>query len=129
MPAAGYASPWIRRFHRVSDSGDTSRVHLVCFPHAGGPATYYTPMSTNLAALAPFVDVVALQYPGRQDRLAEPPVADLADLADLVTAELLPLAAGPLPLALFGHSMGAELAFETARRLERAVSNASSAPI
>jgi surfactin synthase thioesterase subunit len=102
-------TPWIRRY-RPTDRG---RTRLVCFPHAGGAATYFNPVA---ARFSPDVDVVALQYPGRQDRRREPCVADLATLAELITQELLALS--DLPTVFFGHSMGAMLAFETAWRLE-----------
>ncbi|WP_406092372.1 thioesterase II family protein [Streptomyces sp. NBC_01013] len=103
--------PWIRRFHPAPDAP----ARLVCFPHAGGSATYYFPVSR---ALSPAIDVFAIQYPGRQDRRNEPRVEDIEDLADLVVEELRPW--GDVPLTLFGHSMGATLAFEVARRLEAA---------
>jgi surfactin synthase thioesterase subunit len=90
-------------------------VRLVCFPHAGGSASYYRPLALRFGAEA---DVVCLQYPGRQDRRHEPCVEDLGTLADLLAAELSALE--PLPAVFFGHSMGATLAFETAWRLERA---------
>ncbi|WP_141576730.1 thioesterase II family protein [Actinomadura sp. WMMA1423] len=102
-------STWIRRFHPA----DGAPTRLVCLPHAGGAASYFFPVSRRLS---PGVDVLAVQYPGRQDRRAEPPVDDLHGLADLVAAELLPWSRRPL--ALFGHSMGATLAFEVAARLE-----------
>jgi len=103
--------PWIRRFHPVPDA--TTR--LVCLPHAGGSAPFFFPVSK---AMSPSVDVLAIQYPGRQDRRGEPCVNDLNELADLVTERLQPWL--DRPIALFGHSMGATLAFEVARRLERA---------
>ncbi|MCX4769701.1 alpha/beta fold hydrolase [Streptomyces sp. NBC_01260] len=103
--------PWIRRFHPAPEA----RARLVCFPHAGGSATYYFPVSR---ALSPAVDVLAIQYPGRQDRRNEPCVEDIEELAGLVVEELRPW--GDVPLTLFGHSMGATLAFEVARRLEAA---------
>jgi surfactin synthase thioesterase subunit len=103
-------TPWIHRYHPAS--GSTRR--LVCFPHAGGSASYFHPVS---ARFAPDVDVVSLQYPGRQDRRREPLIDTIEELADLVTAELLTLTAKPT--VFFGHSMGAALAFETAWRLER----------
>jgi surfactin synthase thioesterase subunit len=68
------------------------------------------------AALSPGVDVVAIQYPGRQDRRAELPIDDMAVLADQVYAILR--RQPELPLILFGHSMGAVLGFEVTRRLE-----------
>ena len=103
------ASEWVRRFHPAP----AAAARLVCFPHAGGAASYFHPVS---AALAPSVEVLAVQYPGRQDRYGEPPVDDLFVLADRL-ADVLP---GVLrgPVAFFGHSMGASLAFEVARRLE-----------
>lgn len=99
---------WLRRFHPARAAG----ARLVCFPHAGGAASYFHPVS---AALSPSVEVLAVQYPGRQDRYAEPLVDDLFVLADRLAGIL---AAEDGPLAFFGHSMGASLAFEVARRLE-----------
>ncbi|WP_431040590.1 thioesterase II family protein [Streptomyces sp. P1-3] len=100
---------WIRQFHPAPEAGTS----LVCFPHAGGSATFYFPVSR---ALAPGVDVLAVQYPGRQDRMNEPCVDDIPTLADLIADELTPWA--DRPMTLFGHSMGATIAFEVARRLE-----------
>ncbi|MEU7024036.1 alpha/beta fold hydrolase [Streptomyces sp. NPDC046203] len=102
---------WVRRFHPADDAG----TRLICFPHAGGSATYYFPVSR---AMSPATDVLAVQYPGRQDRRFEPCVDDLHELADRVVAELLPWT--DRPVALFGHSLGATLAFEVALRLEAA---------
>jgi surfactin synthase thioesterase subunit len=67
-------------------------------------------------ALGKEFDVIAVQYPGRQDRRSEPPITEMSVLADRV-AEIL-AAEDDLPLVLFGHSLGAILAFEVARRLE-----------
>ncbi|MFE6525379.1 thioesterase II family protein [Streptomyces sp. NPDC057794] len=104
------ADLWIRRFRPSPDAAG----RLVCFPHAGGSASFYVPVAD---ALSPGVDVLAIQYPGRQDRRNEPGPASVAELADGVAAAL----AGwdDRPLTFFGHSMGALVAFETARRMER----------
>jgi pyochelin biosynthetic protein PchC len=98
---------WFRRFH----AADVGAPRLLCFPHAGAAAGTYRRLS---AALSPYVEVTAVQYPGRQDRRTEPVRTDLGELAGLIRAEL----AGPggTP-AFFGHSMGAIVAFEVARGL------------
>ncbi|MFB0614774.1 thioesterase II family protein [Streptomyces sp. AGS-58] len=101
---------WIRRYHPRPDAA----VRLVCLPHAGGSATFYHPVSASMPAS---VDVLAVQYPGRQDRRTEPCAGSIQELADHVTSVLLPWT--DRPLLLFGHSMGATLGFEVARRLER----------
>lgn len=111
MNGEGSGDRWIRRYHRGADEA----VRLVCFPHAGGSASFYHPFS---AALSPTFEVLALQYPGRQDRRRERPADSIHDLAEGITAALIPWT--DRPLALFGHSMGAVLAFEVARRLEEA---------
>ncbi|MEV3859889.1 alpha/beta fold hydrolase [Streptomyces sp. NPDC050095] len=103
-------STWFRRF--TTPAGDGPR--LVCFPHAGGSATAYRPLAL---ALADDFDVVAVQYPGRQDRYDEEAFTAVAPLAEAVAAELA--ADRGRPYALFGHSMGALVAFETAMRLAR----------
>lgn len=103
------AQLWLRRFHPAADAPGT----LVCFPHAGGSASFYFPVSR---ALAGTFDVIAIQYPGRQDRRSEPPLDTIDGLADRIAPLLRSLTVRPL--TLFGHSMGATVAFEVARRLE-----------
>lgn len=102
-------SRWLRALRPVR----APRAHLVCFPSGGGVATAYQELARRMA---PDVAVSAVQYPGRQDRFAEPLCTVLTDLAAAVAAEL-PAEPG---LVLFGHSMGATVAYETARRLARA---------
>ncbi|WP_055529795.1 thioesterase II family protein [Streptomyces graminilatus] len=109
---SGDTDQWIRRYHPAPDS----EVRLLCLPHAGGSASFYFPVSQ---ALAPRVEVLSVQYPGRQDRRLEPCVESIPELAD----HLLPLVLDGFtdrPLAVFGHSMGASLAFELAGLLEQA---------
>ncbi|MGW2187329.1 thioesterase II family protein [Streptomyces sp. NPDC001719] len=101
------AGLWLRRYH---DSAGAP-VRLVCFPFAGGSASYFFGLSR---LLSPGVEVLAVQYPGRQDRHGEPCLESVAGLADGVVAEL---PVDGKPFALFGHSMGALVAFEAARRL------------
>ncbi|MFF2520966.1 thioesterase II family protein [Streptomyces liangshanensis] len=86
---------------------------LLCFPHAGGSASAYLPLSTAVGGTA---ETLVVQYPGRHDRFAEPFAERLGDVVDAVVAGLPE--DGGRPLVLFGHSMGALLAYETARRLE-----------
>jgi surfactin synthase thioesterase subunit len=107
-------STWLRRFTKAAGDGP----RLVCFPHAGGSATAYLPLARALPA---DFDVVSVQYPGRQDRYREAPFTALAPLVEAVAEELArELAADSgRPYALFGHSMGALIAFETARLLAR----------
>ncbi|MFE0805664.1 thioesterase II family protein [Streptomyces sp. NPDC058812] len=100
---------WIRRFHEGPDDGP----RLICLPHAGGSASFYHPLS---AAVTPHVSAYAVQYPGRQDRRHEPCIDSIPELADALFEVLEPWA--DRPPALFGHSMGATLAFEVAVRME-----------
>ncbi|WNF29160.1 alpha/beta fold hydrolase [Streptomyces sp. C11-1] len=120
---------WIRCFHPKPQAAHT----LVCFPHAGGSASYYHGLSE---VLDPDIEMLVIQYPGRENRLFEEPVSSLHALADSV-AEVLPTRLGGARRpVLFGHSMGAIVAFEAARRLEGAgavipealVASACSAP-
>lgn len=90
-------------------------VRLVCFPHAGGSASFFLPL---VQPLAPTVEVVGVQYPGRQDRFAEPNIDSIAELADQSFAALRQLS--DKPLVLFGHSMGAVLGYEVALRMREA---------
>jgi amino acid adenylation domain-containing protein len=99
-------APWLLG-HRPDPN---ARVRLICFPYAGGSATVFHDWRT---ALPPTIDICAVQLPGRQSRLAEPPFTELAVLVDACATALRPLA--DLPWALFGHSFGGLIAFELAR--------------
>ncbi|MFE1554939.1 thioesterase II family protein [Streptomyces sp. NPDC058734] len=101
---------WIRRFHPAPEAHH----RLVLLPHAGGSASFFFNFSKELAGHA---EVLAVQYPGRQDRRAEPPLDNVAALVEEIHRALLPWT--DKPLVLFGHSMGAVLSFELARRFER----------
>jgi pyochelin biosynthetic protein PchC len=87
----------------------------VCFPHAGGGATFFREWPQLLPST---IEVQAVRYPGREDRLSQPAIDEMPVLADEAAAAIAHL--GDRPLALFGHSMGGAVAFEVALRLERA---------
>jgi surfactin synthase thioesterase subunit len=103
---------WLRRF-AVHPNGNRAGARLVILPHAGGSAGNYRELA---ALLSDRMDVLCVQYPGRQDRYAEKPIADLRVLAEQVAEPLSIL--DHRPLLLFGHSMGALVGFEVARILE-----------
>ncbi|SES36025.1 pyochelin biosynthetic protein PchC [Streptomyces sp. yr375] len=109
-PRRAPADRWFR-VHRCRAPRAARR--LLCFPHAGGTAHLFHGWSAHLPD---DVELLAVRYPGRQDRLAESCVEDMAELADAVTEALAPYT--DLPLTLFGHSMGSAVAYEVALRLE-----------
>lgn len=88
------------------------RVRLLCFPYAGGNATGYRGWPRGLP---PDVELCAVQLPGRRGRLREPPITRMSLLLDALEAALVPYAEAPF--ALFGHSMGALIAYELSCRL------------
>jgi len=102
------ASRWLVRF----TSRPEAALRLICFSHAGGSASAYRDWATDLPDR---IEVVAVEYPGRGSQIAEPACTAMADLAEAATEALSPLT--ERPYALFGHSMGAAAAYETALRL------------
>lgn len=104
-----HSTRWLKRYR----PSDAPRLRLFCLPHGGGTAAFFRSWAEALPAE---VEPVAVQYPGRQDRLAESCVADMDTLADAVAEALTPLL--ETPFALFGHSMGATVGYEVTRRLE-----------
>lgn len=104
-------TPWIKRY----PSGRADARATLVFPHAGGAALAYRSLGTALATAG--TDTYVMQYPQRGDRLAHPAPATVDALAD----DLFAAGdwAGLGPLNLFGHCMGAVVAFEFARVAER----------
>jgi medium-chain acyl-[acyl-carrier-protein] hydrolase len=104
------ADPWFPYLR----SAPHARVRLVCFPYAGGGASVFRDFAAGLPA---GVEIAAVQLPGREGRVAEPPVAEMDRLVPAIAGALARLPA--LPFAFFGHSMGALIAFDLARELRR----------
>ncbi|MEV2245455.1 alpha/beta fold hydrolase [Streptomyces sp. NPDC049970] len=110
-PSVPHGSQWFRTFHPRPEA----RTTLVCLPYAGGAAQAFFSLSARLPAE---IEVIVAQYPGRQDRLREPCLETVPEIARGAFTELGARVAGR-PFALFGHSMGGAVAFELARLLER----------
>jgi surfactin synthase thioesterase subunit len=104
-------APWVKV--APGRAGKWRTGATVVFPHAGAAAAGYRGLAAALAAAG---DTYIVQYPRRAERLREPAPETVHDLA------LGLFEAGPwnevAPLRLFGHSMGAIVAFEFARIAE-----------
>ncbi len=97
--------PWL-----IGQRQPAARLRLICFSHAGGHPGAYLAWQ---AALGPQVEVRAVQLPGRGMRFHERGHRSFEPLRAELGAVLSRCA--DLPCALFGHSLGALLAFEVAR--------------
>ena len=95
----------------VSRRNSICPLRLFCFPYAGGHAGVFTPWQ---AALEPHVEICGVQLPGRGSRIREPCITEFAPLVEQIAGAIAESADGR-PFAFFGHSLGALLAFETAR--------------
>jgi medium-chain acyl-[acyl-carrier-protein] hydrolase len=100
---------------RFGSAGSKSR-RLFCLPFAGGGPSTYRMWPRSLPA---DVDVIAVQPPGRDPSAADPPADSIAEMVDTVLASITELHdTEPMPFSLFGHSMGALVAFEMTVALE-----------
>jgi surfactin synthase thioesterase subunit len=109
--AATRPGPWFS----VPVPAHDARLRLFCLPYAGSGASAYHAWSR---ALAPHgVEVRAVQLPGRENRLREVPFTAIPPLVEQLAGACAELV--DRPYALFGHSMGALVAFELAREARR----------
>ncbi len=100
------------RWFRCPSPLEAHTERLYCFPFAGGGPMAFRAWPAHF----PATEVWAVHLPGRESRMGEPPFTDMDALMDV----LVPLFAAhaDAPFSLFGHSMGAMVAFELTRRLE-----------
>ena len=103
------ASWFVTRAPRAS-----ARTRLFCFPHAGASAAVYHRWAGRLPE---DIELHAAELPGRATRIADRALTDFDSLLSAILPALLERA-GPR-FALYGHSMGALMAFELAVRLQR----------
>src|ERR1044072_6451713 len=108
-------SPWLEG-HRPRPN---AALRLFCFPFAGGSAASFRSWQSNLPHS---IETFPLQLPGRGGRFLETPSYRLTQIVEVLGHALPPFF--HRPVAFFGHSIGAMIAFELARwlRQERSVS-------
>lgn len=110
MPRAAGDSHWFL----VPRPSPSAALRLFCLPYAGGGASLFQRWVERLPG---DIELCAVQLPGRETRLDEEPFDRIEPLLDALELAVLPYV--DRPFALFGHSMGAILAFELARALHR----------
>jgi pyochelin biosynthesis protein PchC len=109
VPEFALARTWLRAFGPAPESAPV----VVALPHAGGSARDFAALARELS---PAVDLRGVQYPGRQDRFHENCATSVDELADNVAAVVAALHGEGRTVTLLGHSLGAIVAFEVARR-------------
>jgi surfactin synthase thioesterase subunit len=101
-------SPWL-----IRGRGDAEApVRLICFHSMGVGASLFT----NFLLHPPEeCDILAVQSPGRENRIAEPVATNIEQLADQIVTQLAPLF--DRPVVIWGHSLGGIVAWEVIHRL------------
>lgn len=87
---------------------DNPKFNLFTLPYAGGGASIYYGWTQPLADQS--IQLYPIQLPGRENRLGEAPISDYRVLVNQITDGIQDEL--NTPYALFGHSMGAALAYE-----------------
>ena len=100
------------RWFRCTSPLPSPTTRMYCVPFAGGGPIAFR----NWQARFPETEIWAVHLPGREARITEPPISDMNNLINVLTPLITEHATGPF--SLFGHSMGAMVAFELTRRLE-----------
>ncbi|MBL4795100.1 MAG: thioesterase, partial [Pseudomonadales bacterium] len=103
-----YKNPWFHVQKRVEQPS----IRLFCFSYAGGSAGAFRGWCD---LLPDYIEVCSVQLPGRGSRFREPPITNMSLLLDMLVPEIKQHFNDPF--AFFGHSMGAQVSFELARRL------------
>ncbi|WP_164931613.1 thioesterase II family protein [Longirhabdus pacifica] len=101
-------------FFHYDNQGESS-VRLFCFHYAGGSSNTYR--SWNRGELSPSVELISMELPGRGRRFNEPLLSTMEEVTSSALKAILPYR--DKPMVFFGHSMGALMAFELARALEK----------
>ena len=101
-------NPWLIRGNCNADAP----VRLICFHSMGVGASLFTRFLLNPPQ---GFDILAVQTPGRENRLTEPVAQSVDDLVDQIVPHLLPLF--DRPVVIWGHSFGGIVAWEVIRRL------------
>ena len=95
-----------------ADNSTVSTIPLICLPFAGAGASMFNGWQQHSTGL----EILPLQMPGREKLFEEPPYRTIEEAVAGLFPEALACLRGRSEVLLFGHSMGAILAFELARK-------------
>ncbi|AZS50299.1 thioesterase [Entomomonas moraniae] len=94
---------------RVYQPQPQAKQRIICLPHAGGCASFFKKWTMTLPSS---IELIAVQYPGREERLVEPLINNMEQLIDELIIALIEQQILDKPYLLFGHSMGGYVAYE-----------------
>lgn len=95
--------PWFLE----SKTNPRASIRLFCFHHSGGAASIYYPW---IEMLSPNIEMILIQFPGRENRFTEPLINNLQEIVAQLTEGFSFYK--DKPFFVFGHSLGALIAFE-----------------
>lgn len=98
----------------VTKPNPNAKVRLFCFPYAGSGASIFRDWHSHLPEQ---VEVVGIQLPGRENRFSEERFTGLETVVQALRGVISNMA--DKPCYFFGHSLGALIAFELTRLLQR----------
>ncbi|MBE9069954.1 thioesterase [Leptolyngbya cf. ectocarpi LEGE 11479] len=105
-----FLTPWLK----VLSTSQQLPIRLFCFPYAGGSSHIFRCWPETISSK---LEVCAVELPGRGHRFSELLMTELTAVVSAVTNAINPYL--DRPYFLFGHSLGALLAYEVARSLQQ----------
>ncbi len=102
------------RWAMINSRKPGAATRLFCFPYAGSGASIFWDWHDYLPE---DIEVVRVQLPGRENRFTEPRFSRLSDVIGPLSELIAEM--DEKPFYFFGHSVGALIAFELTRALQR----------
>ncbi len=98
---------------KVFDGIEKEDTLFLCFPHAGGSASFYNSWK---GCFGEKIKICPIQLPGREDKFTKEPIRSVDIVTKQVVRELMNT---ENKLILFGHSMGTKMLYEVEKELEK----------
>lgn len=104
----------LNRWCRIYRPQPLATHRIILLPHASGSASFFRQWSNLFPET---IEIISVQYPGREDRLADPMISDMPSLVQSICSGLTRYL--NKPYILFGHSMGGGVAYELYQMLQQ----------
>lgn len=105
----------VSKWFSIRPARGISGLRLFCFPHVGAGASAFNVWQP--AWMPDNIELWTVRLPGREQRLSEPPFHRMGPFVEALYEVMAAQLSGPY--AFYGHSLGALVAFEMARKIQR----------